>query len=234
MNKLLSTLGGGMPLFLNDLNFIDLAYRDALFGIMSAFGITEQDSFKLSGCVVAHIGGNDFTCTAGYISFLGEIYQVKAHNITTSEQYINFAPKLSWDAEGNKVFKDASTQNTYQIREAELVGSDESTMPYNAPTLHDIIATNLKASNTEYSLITGHNVYYRKDAFSVVTLQGVINYSETVQLPSGHLPSSTFEIWVVNSIGGCSKIRITTAGVLTILNSTSETCNVTGISFITP
>jgi len=103
MDKLDTSNDGGMPLELDDIEWMDAAYRDAWYGLISAFGITAPTSFKLSGCVVTK-NGTIWTTTAGYICLEGEVLKVDAHSISVS----NFYRMLIWKNE------------YYQIKPKEL------------------------------------------------------------------------------------------------------------------
>jgi hypothetical protein len=100
MNQLISTQNGGIPLDWNDFRFEQAAVRDALFGLLSAFGITPAQSFILSGCTQPVMG----SITAGYIAKGGEVYQVDAQAIPTpgSGQYVCFSPVITYDPSGMK------------------------------------------------------------------------------------------------------------------------------------
>lgn len=122
MNKFKTDYDGLMPLFLDDIRWMDASVRDAFYGLMTAFGVSPNESFKLSGCVVT-VDGESYTTTAGYLVFQGEILKVDAHTAVRpfpapgdTGWYIG----SSYDASGNKVFKDGNSYDTYEIRKAVI------------------------------------------------------------------------------------------------------------------
>jgi len=143
MNKLDTSNNGGMPIELDDLEWLDDGYRDAWIGLMSQFGITPETSFILSGCVVT-ISGSIYTTTAGYICLNGEILKVDAHSVNVSLTHTaKWIVEETYDAAGNEQFFDATTQDTYQKRRGKLadtvIADPVDYMVYNAPYLKDVI-----------------------------------------------------------------------------------------------
>lgn len=235
MNKLLTNLTGKMPFFLDDLGFIDTAVRDAFYGIMSAFGVDITDSFKLSGCVVS-VNGSTYQCSAGYISYQGEIFQVDAHSHTNVSGTVGFVPVITYDPFGNKLFLDSVSKDTWQIRKAKLddISQGVDAMPYNADYIDDKIVSKLRAYSTTYSTISNTRVQYRKDFLNVVTLQGMMIPTDTPTLPTGYRPSSNVTIEVPDGLGATCELRIRTTGLIEILNADGdEMVNLCGISFYT-
>lgn len=158
MNKLKTDYPGGFKVRLNDIRWEQAAVREGVYGIMSAFGVTAAASFKLSGCDVT-IAGSDYSCTAGYISFMGEIFKVDAHTThkNTGESII-FGVDESYDASGNKTFLDLTTHSTYLIRKAKLVSSvitgGGDYMLHNALTIHEIIQNAIVAETIQTKLMS--------------------------------------------------------------------------------
>ena len=143
MNKLDTSNNGGMPVELDDLEWLDTAYRDAWKGLLSAFGNTLPTSFKLSGCIVT-VAGNTYSWTAGYIALEGEILKVDAGSVTVSNMHsAKWLLQETYDISGNDQFFDTNSYDTYQIRRGILVDTPLIAPPpymiYNAPYLRDII-----------------------------------------------------------------------------------------------
>lgn len=145
MNKLISTQNGGIPLDWNDIRFEQDAVRDALYGVLSAFGITPAESFILSGCKI--VGSN---ITAGYIAKGGEVYQVDAQAIPTpgSGQYVYFAQVITYDPAGDETMYNSAVAQTYQVRKAVLdltTDATEMLLSSATPTIHSLITSKMKA-----------------------------------------------------------------------------------------
>ncbi|MCX6232607.1 MAG: hypothetical protein NTZ33_13810 [Bacteroidetes bacterium] len=124
MNKLITTDNGKLPIVLDDFRFLDTAVRDAFKGLVSAFGIAATDSFKISGCVVT-IVGTTYNWTEGYLCLGGEILFVPAGSVVTpavwpAGEFLEWIVDINYDIAGNKLFYDASSHDTYQIRTAKL------------------------------------------------------------------------------------------------------------------
>lgn len=124
MNKVLTTNNGGFPVVLNDLRFEQAATRDAFYGLLSAFGVSVADSFIISGCTIAsYLAGGAYA--AGYISLEGEVYKVDAGVLPVlgvGETWY-WAVDVSYDSAGLKVFENAASVDTYQVRKAKIISS---------------------------------------------------------------------------------------------------------------
>lgn len=235
MNKLLTNLTGKMPVFLEDLGFVDASVREAFYAIMSTFGVDITDSFKISGCVVT-VNNSDYSCAAGYISYQGEIYRVDSHTHTNVSGTVGFQPVITYDPTGNKLFKDTTSKDTWEIRKAKLVdiGQGIDAMSWNANRIDDIIAAKMRAFSTTYVTISNTRVQYRKDFLKVVTLQGMMIPTDTPTLPQGFRPPSNLTIEVPDGLGATCELRIKTTGLIEVLNADgNEMVNLCGISFYT-
>jgi hypothetical protein len=115
MNKLLVP-NGGMPLFGDDFAFLDAATRDAFKGVFFAFG----GNMVLGGCELT-IVGDDVTVSPGYVLIDYEVCYFPGRTFSsTLAQGGNFAADNYFDPAGEKVFADASSHNTYQVRRAKF------------------------------------------------------------------------------------------------------------------
>ncbi len=217
MNKLLC-FEKGQKTVLNDIVFVDAAYRQALYGLLSSFGVTPETSFKLSGCEVTKVG-NVFTCTEGYIGLEGEIYHVPAHSLTISNLIsytAAFAPYITYDTSpgGSKLsFIDQVPHDCYQVREAKLaatsltigMGMSWNHMKYDAPTLIQVVTDKQNALTTNWQVPPAfaagwsnsgapeEDCGFRKDAFGNIYLKGMVISVTPVgtifTLPIGYRPS---------------------------------------------
>lgn len=218
MNKLDTINDGGMPVELDDFEWLDAAYRDAWYGLISAFGITAPTSFKLSGCVVTvSNGGLTFTTTAGYICLNGEVLKVDAHSVTvTALHTAKWILEETYNITGNEQFFDTNSHDTYQIRKAVLVDTVSvfpvNYMPYNAQNLSDIIASFIQLPSEEnWHMVggTGEPAFdnswvnfgapepvlkFKKDVFGWIHIEGTVKSGAPglciFTLPTGYLPLS--------------------------------------------
>lgn len=221
MNKL-KTIGeiGGMPLELDDIEWVDASVREAFYGLISALGITAPGSFKLSGCEVTitpNGGNDDYACTEGYICLKGEVYKVDACTVSINpiNQMVIFYPEITVDMSKPKTFEDTSTHYCYETRKAVLKAvvtqvAPSPYMDYNAPYLTEVIRNKIKALESTWTLVGTDPAFesgwsnlgganevtaFRKDSFDNVTIKGVVTSltptSNIFRLPSGYRPQYT-------------------------------------------
>ena len=258
MNRL-KTIGedGGMPVELEDLEWQDAAIREAFFGLISAFGITAAESFKLSGCVVTKVG-NDYHCSEGYICLSGEVMKVLEHDITVGfGQIALFTADISYDASGNETFEDTSIHSSYEIRRAKLIGgglsSPQVAMYYEASTIIQVIQKKLNAIETPWHLVGGNDepgfapgwansggtdavVAFKKDAFNNVYLKGVATNPSTghgllFALPVGYRPLEAFTFYSAYSAQQLAVFSVQTNGDVWINSLNTENINLSGVIF---
>lgn len=256
MNKLKTDIDGKMPITLDDHRWFDAAYREAFYGIASAFGITAADSFKLSGCVVTKVG-NTYTTTAGYIWLAGEIYKVEAQSITVAALHTcEFKLDIAYDPDGMKIFQNdvgfGFTHDTYEIRKAVL-GDKTSVIPrdwmnYDAPTIHQVIATKLIALEGSFIAPTfaagwsnlgspNELCGYKKDALGTVYIKGVATSATPVgaifTLPLGYRPAYIIYFPCYNGTV-LVNMRVDTNGEVSPVGlNTEQEINISSITFKT-
>jgi len=220
MNKL-KTIGkiGGMPLELDDIEWVDESVREAFYGLISALGITAPGSFKLSGCEVTitpNGGNDDYACTEGYICLEGEVYKVDACTVSINpiNQMVIFYPDIIVDMSKPKTFEDTSTHYCYEIRKAVLKAVTQVApspyMDYNAPYFTEVIRNKIKDLESTWTLVGTDPAFesgwsnlgganevtaFRKDAFDNVTIKGVVTSStptgKIFTLPLDYRPKYT-------------------------------------------
>lgn len=137
MNKLLTNFNGGFPFVLDDVRFLQDAIWQGLEGLTKAFG-----NCRLVGAVVSD-NGTSYDVTEGFIILNGEVLYVPADSVPAGadiEDY-GFLVSETFDAAGDKVFQDASTQQTYQLRTAKLafVAGNPNGLTGGAPLLKDLL-----------------------------------------------------------------------------------------------
>jgi hypothetical protein len=161
MNKLKTSFSAGVDFNWDDLDWMQAAVRDALYGFLGAFGIDPEDSFILSGCEVT-LGPDSASTTAGYLALNGEICKVEAHSITyDGESDVIWVLGETDDPSGTETDSNGNTVQCYQKRVARLqvASSYDGAMPYYAPTLIQVIATEL-GLDTSWTSIPFNATYF--------------------------------------------------------------------------
>lgn len=120
MNKLKTDHLGGMSFEWDDWRWEQEAVRDAFFGIVSAWGISQSDSFIISGCESTP-SGVVFSINEGYIALGGEIFRVENHGVIAAlgaGEVHYWDAQITFDPTGLEATKNAGAVNTYEIRKA--------------------------------------------------------------------------------------------------------------------
>jgi len=118
MNKVSFLHNGGFPALLDDLDFSQEATREAFYGFMSAFGVTEPLSFVISGC---NLSGGSWL--PGYICLAGEILRFDGQALSLP----GFGNENVWDVLetndpiGEKVFENGAIVQTFKVRKARII-----------------------------------------------------------------------------------------------------------------
>ena len=124
MDKFL-TFQGLQPIWLGDFNFMQKAVGDAFANVTKA--ISGHDSIIISGCDVSFDSQRRiYSWTDGIISLDGEILPIRSGSINlqlTSSMAVYFDIMTSFPSEGERIFKDGTTHDCYEVREATLTVS---------------------------------------------------------------------------------------------------------------
>lgn len=124
MNKLITTYTGRMPFMLDDIRFVDDAFRKSFEAL--AKSVSTTTNYILWGCVATE-GGGFVTVTDGAVVINGEICQVIAHSIAQGADIEDYWLQLNvtYDPAGTKIWDDngAVSHDTYQVRKAILTYS---------------------------------------------------------------------------------------------------------------
>lgn len=122
MNKLLFP-NGGMPVFLDDLAFVQSAEFDAFKGIIRAVADAYSGNLILGGCVLTEPTSTTATLSEGWVMLGYEIYYVPGNTVSkpAGPSYTGeIQPDVYLDAAGNRTFGNGSSQNPWQVRRAKL------------------------------------------------------------------------------------------------------------------
>ena len=130
MNKLITTDSGGFPFLLNDIRFLDEAYREGMASIIK----TVAEECILWGCEYSE-NGTIASINAGAVFFDNEIFYCPSHSVDLGvniQDDIVLQVKEYDDpsGDGNKLFADGSTHQTYKVREVKVVDLTSSTTPH--------------------------------------------------------------------------------------------------------
>ncbi len=134
MDKLITSNNGGFAFVLDDLRWMDQGYREAFFGVLSAFGVAANETFILSGCNRS-VSGSVVSISEGYVAMEGEIHHLaaQAYPVPSPGQTEYFAESLTYDPLGTKVYKNGDSNDAYEIRKAKI---EVSATP---PSIHTTI-----------------------------------------------------------------------------------------------
>ena len=185
MKTLNTNKAGRMPLWQEDLNWMQASYKEAIEAIVGELGLA-KDYFIISGCSPYNPGGNQkfIAMNAGWFWYGGEILPVRALSSTDITSYTNPMVRLTRvsytnpDGARNFIKPDLTTQavsNVWQddylqpsIVECSSVGGNTPVftsgvrLGIGAWTLSDIIAHNKQDNESDWiSSETGAAQYKR-------------------------------------------------------------------------
>jgi hypothetical protein len=127
MNRFYTTDNGGLPVTLNDLRFLMDSYTEA---IKQTFYLYNQTTPSLLYGVDVTVTGGTATWTAGAIFANGEIFLIDGGTSGETGDAQDFKDNhyiysaVTWDPTGNKLFKDSTSHDTYQVRKAYIGTTD--------------------------------------------------------------------------------------------------------------
>lgn len=160
MNKILFP-NGGAPLYGDDFGFLDTAQRDAFKGIAYEIAKLYNGNLILGGCEVSVAGAN-FTVAEGYVMIGYEVcYFPGFTGPVAGGAYGYFSLSTTYDSGGQKVFANASTQQTWQVRRATFTPNvlsggalDTTEVKRLSDGLEALISSKI-ISSTSFTMING-------------------------------------------------------------------------------
>jgi hypothetical protein len=178
MNLLETNANGGMPFELDDLRWLQDAWRMGFGAILKEFSDANGRKLILSGCEISPNGTNPVThsdISSGYVLIDEEVFLVPAYtNIANSalpQKYYRIATPVA-DPSGNDVYEDSTVHDTYIIREAELV------------TILSAVSYRIIAVQDPYhrlkNLIANANIYPEYDVNLETTVVGGWSLTSTI------------------------------------------------------
>ena len=122
MNKLETNYNGGMPFDLDDIRFMQDAWRQA-FGALNF--IKKQDKTTTINDIIlnpfAVTGSGPWTSVENFILHDREIWWMPAQAITTLSNDTWFVFSETNDSAGSDIFEDTVTHETYKVRQVSIV-----------------------------------------------------------------------------------------------------------------
>jgi hypothetical protein len=126
MKKITTTIPGGHPFDLQDIEFLQRSYTEIFGAIAMAFGRSVfNNPFILTGCGVTYTSATVTNITAGWIGVAGEFYEVFGKNVTLSPNLaarywfqINDSPDPLYNP---LTYLNSGVQSPNRMRTAELM-----------------------------------------------------------------------------------------------------------------
>lgn len=252
MDKLITTHLGGMPFHLDDLRWQFEGIIDAMRGISIALGGANPDvGYIISGCEYEQTSPGVYTITDGYIAAAGEVWYYPGGTGIALTSLSRFAPNITWDSAGNKVFEDGSVHDLYMRRRARTIavplgGSGWMIPVLSAPRLKDRLLAILGPSevvgpgpwvpltlqNGWTNDTSGVVASVRLEPGGIVRLRGSLLGTDATStsaaiLPEAYRPPLTqrYTIHSVGSLGSTATIQIASTGAILILGVSEWTEN---------
>lgn len=119
MNTLDTSKTGGHPLYLQDVGFIQEAYKEAIEGLVSSLGAT---SYILSGCIKTLQSAGVWAISEGFVVLDKEVYKVNAHTATFLDENdpLYFKIAQQYAEPSPVIYKESGVQNVHINRYAEV------------------------------------------------------------------------------------------------------------------
>lgn len=193
MNQLL-TPNGGMPLELDDLRFLQDAYKDGFKAMLFELAKQNNGNMVLGGIEVTPDGSGGFNTSEGYVMLDYEVFYVPAaiglnFNIIVIELFVYY------DTDGNEIFSDSVSRDTYEVRQGRVyVPSNGNINPKNI-TVND--------GNRLSNIITNNVISKGKDTLANTDVAGVRYDFVAGDFPSsgGYTPSPTNPPYAIKKHG---------------------------------
>lgn len=156
MNYLDTTKNGGHPLYLEDLGFIQDAYKEAIAGITQGLG---ADSYILSGCQkTTGTASNTWNISAGFVVLDGEVFKVGAHTVN----YISVNDPLFFKIHTETIYPSPAIYHDMpgdefdvHHRRTAIVTTEVTNFMFKIPILSQLIDRSQKGQVFEIPLLNG-------------------------------------------------------------------------------
>lgn len=222
---------GGMPLELDDLDFMQNASKEAISGLYHQYASLHNGFIVISGVVVSG-ASSPYNVSEGYVMCNYEVCHFPAQTSVDLVPYI--ALDSTYDSAGNDVFFDGVSRDTYNVRKAKVVssGTPSSFLLSDDRRLHNVIGK-LTASpvvkedsaGTKYTFVTGDVVggvlvtnpssvpayaikkngrvaLYGKVAINTTTVGAALPFYNLIALPSGFRKTTAVTVGSHSQLSG--------------------------------
>jgi hypothetical protein len=177
MNTIDTNKTGGHPLYLQDVGFLQNAYKEALEGITTSLG---ADSYILSGCVKTLQVAGVWAISDGFVVLDKEVFKVNAHTATflVESDPLYFKITQQYAEPSPVIYKESGVQNVHINRFAE-VSTEVTDWVFGLPTIQVLFD---RKNRTEVGFFPLLNSWKGRVAYHVVG--GVIHLSGYAYLDS--------------------------------------------------
>lgn len=206
MNQFITTDLGGLPLRLDDFRFMQDAWRQGFEGIAKIFGYTDNDTFALTKPEINGLNYSEF-----FVCHKGEIWKFPGGSIANPPAgFFTYAVFLIGnDSNGDKVFANGTTSQTYETREiilSNLAPSDS--IAFDRVLISDLL------------LKSGGNVFNRNTEHQVIELNPSVDeelteitvYSKYVKVKNLNSSNLTATITKINNPNNLDQIVLYSGG----------------------
>jgi hypothetical protein len=152
MNRLITENTGKMPFYLNDIRFLDAAYRSGFEALVKAF----FPDCILSGCNVTTVPDISITIAEGYVAIAGEIFYHPTETIAWIDDYQNNAAfVITETATEIRIFGDGTPHPVYlnRIVRVQNLGGEQGVF-IGSPKLLEMIYNQIKLTSPNGVCVT--------------------------------------------------------------------------------
>lgn len=234
MNKVLSP-NGGLPVYLDDLNYEDVATRDAFKGILHEVALQYSGNMILGGCELT-IAGSTVTVAAGYIMIDYEVCYFAGTTFPTSAGTTGyFALSATSDIAGQRTLASGASTSPWQTRRATFTGGTLSGGALDYPELkrlktgiYDLLVT-LVQSSTAFTVLNGWTKapspndpqlykHFRTVSFAGDLIPSTITqntWTKITTLPTGYRPAKRVKAAAMGQLSSSPNNGVVWVDILT-------------------
>ena len=232
MDKLKLNLTGRMPLLLEDLEFQDTYFREAIEGILKAYDNVPNVGFVVSGC--------QFTApnlSAGFIYLNGELIKVNAQTVNSASGSF-YITRTASDTTA-RIFGDETQKNVRT--EVRGVGGYYMVEPTAGVSLNDTLIKRIMSLPTNdvwatQTLNSGYShgsptLRYRLNKIGHVEISGVVYgpaQGTIATLASLYKPPEAVKFPVITAAGYPNLCTVNTSGVISLSGIPQNINDLTG------
>lgn len=228
MNRLLSKTGG-MPLHLDDFDFIQDAFKEGLKGAIYPFALRNSGNVILEGCNITFDGATA-NISEGFVCLGYEVYFVPAHSVATTDlANTSIKEDITFDPNGLDVFADSVSKDTYEVRRAKatvtLNSGDEIILDDPSSVFAQLDSSGLSfaagwasAGVNPATLLRFHDRVQLHGAID----SGSTNAGAAIDLPVGLRPVRTHNFVVTDSAGTFVRAQLLVNGSISFFTPSGQ------------